>query len=227
MATSKLEKNIDRIIAYLDSCKPVPFSSGRVMVTKDEIYDMLETMKISLPEEISQYKKIVDNRQRILDDAEQKGQDIIAAATEQANQMIEQDSITQAAYERADQIIADAEAQAEQLLADANADASEIRTGALSYASDMLNEVEKVVTHAFDTSKNTADALVGTLYSNIEVLKSNREEIDKELNASNPQEEEETSPEQGESENPAPEEEEGDYDFDVDTFLDNIEDTDN
>ena len=73
MATSKLEKNIDRIIAYLDSCKPVPFSSGRVMVTKDEMYDMLETMKISLPEEISQYKKIVDNRQRILDDAEQKG----------------------------------------------------------------------------------------------------------------------------------------------------------
>ena len=84
----------------------------------------------------------------------------------------------------------------------ANQDANEIRTNALIYAEQMLGEVEKVIGHAFESTRSRCENLVETLHGNLQVLSSNRNELVAELYGQPAQEAAATQdrqPEQGEA----------------------------
>lgn len=178
---NKIETLLDDMADYLESCKPVPFSSSKVMVSKDDIYDLIDALKVAIPEEIKKSRRIMDNSDHILSEAKNRAQELLDEAGNQANNLVSQDTVVTEAYRQADQIIADAEARANEEMAAASRDAGEIRTGAMAYANDLLAEVEKILAHAYDTTRTRSQNLVDSLASNLEILKSNRSEISAQL----------------------------------------------
>ena len=80
MGTSRIEQIIEDIYDFVESCKPKQFSSSRVIVPKDELYDLLDELKLRTPDEIKRYQKIIANRDTILADAEKQAE----AITEEA-----------------------------------------------------------------------------------------------------------------------------------------------
>lgn len=218
MGASRIEQIIEDIYDFVESCKPQAFSSAKVIVPKDELYDLLDELKLRTPDEIKRYQKIIANRDSILSDAEKKAEAMVEEAQIKTDSMINESDIVQQAFDRAHEIMAQAEADANRILQEANEDATQIRTGALAYAEEMLGEVEKVVSHAFESTKSRCDNLVDTLRGNLEILSSNRNEIATELYG-RPATEEAAA---GEEETPGDYGEE-DYNFDEDTFLEDID----
>ncbi len=215
MAQNQIERCIENIYEFVENCKGSTFSQNKVVVPKDELYDLLDELKLRTPDEIKRYQKIIANRDSIIAQAEEKAEQIIEEAKAKAKQLVSEHEIMQQAYARANELVSAAGAEADEMLTGANTDADQIRTGALNYANDIMTDMEKIIEEAYETTRANAERLVAILKENYEVVSTNRAELDTQLN---PQEAAIAFDDPISTVS-----EEGDFDFEEDTFLDNIE----
>ena len=127
-------------------------SSTKVVVPKDELYDLLDDLRRDVPEEIKRYQKILRQREEILDDAEQKAAAILSDAQEQYKALVEEHTIMQEAYQQAEITVQKANEEAERIIANARSQAEEIGNGALYYTGDLLSQAEKVIADAYENA---------------------------------------------------------------------------
>ena len=121
---------IDKLDDLVHNAKPMPLTD-QVRVDKEEIYDILDQMRATIPEEIKQARWIVKERQEMLAEAKREAERIIREAREEQARLIsEQETVRQA------------ENQAEEIIEEARGREREIRLGAEDYADDILNTLE-------------------------------------------------------------------------------------
>ncbi len=123
---------LDELEDIIDKGASVPFS-GRCILERDELMDVLQELKLKLPDDLKQAKWIKEERQRILQEANAEADEIIKAANEKGISMINEHEITQQAMEQARIIIENAQAEAEA-----------IQEASYNYADSLLDTVEKV-----------------------------------------------------------------------------------
>ncbi len=181
MGLSRIEQLIEDIYEFVESCKMSPLSSTKVVVPKDQLYDLLDELRLRTPDEIKRYQKIISNRDAIIADAEDKAATMLADAQEKTKNLISEHEIMQQAYAQANQVLEQANNEARQILSSANADANQIRSGALSYTEDMLNTTEKVLSDAFEMLKARNNGLLSSLEDNLSIVRSNKKEITDQL----------------------------------------------
>ena len=121
---------IDKLDDLVHNAKLVPMT-GQVRVDKDEIYDILDQMRATIPEEIKQARWIVKERQEMLAEAKREAERIVKEARERQNQLVSEEEVTK-----------QAERAAEDIIEDARAREREIRLGAEDYADEILNTLE-------------------------------------------------------------------------------------
>ena len=121
---------IDKLDDLVHNAKPVPLTD-QVRVDKEEVYDILDQMRATIPEEIKQARWIVKERQEMLAEAKREAERIVKEARDQQQRLISQEEITH-----------QAERAAEEIVEDANTRAREIRLGAEDYADEILNTLE-------------------------------------------------------------------------------------
>lgn len=220
MAASRIEQLIEDIYEFIESCKMQPLSSTKVIVPKDELYDLIDELRLRTPDEIKKYQKIIANRDAIIKDAEDKSATMLNEARTQTSALISEHEIMQQAYYQANEIVNQAQEEAQRIINSANQDANDIRFGAISYTNDLLSDVENILSNAYESSKSKYDGLINSLKGNLDIVVNNR----KELNATsynNP------STQQNEEVATAAEansyQENGDYNFDENTFLEDVE----
>ena len=166
MQSSRIEQEIDDIFEFVESCRMQRLSSTKVVVPKDELYDLLDDLRRDVPEEIKRYQKILRQREEILDNAEQKAAAILSDAQEQYKALVEEHAIMQEAYQQAEQIVANARAQA-----------AEIGNGAIYYTRDLLEMSEKTLAAALETTSSNARALESALQGYLDVISQNKAEL--------------------------------------------------
>lgn len=177
MGVSKIEQLIEDIYEFVESCKMQPLSSTKVIVPKDELYDLLDELRLRTPDEIKRYQKILNNKDAILADAQHKAEAILREAENKMSSLVEEHEIMQQAYNQANDLVNSAAAEANEILASANQDAEQIRTGALMYANDLLQDLENILSNAYDSTKSKSDSLLGTLKGNLDIVLNNRREL--------------------------------------------------
>ena len=121
---------IDKLDDTVHNAKPVPLTD-QVRVDKEEIYDILDQMRATIPEEIKQARWIVKERQEMLAEAKRESERIIREAREEQSRLIGDEEVVKQAERQADEIVEDARARER-----------EIRLGAEDYADDILNTLE-------------------------------------------------------------------------------------
>ncbi len=223
---SRIEQLIEDIYEFIESCKMQPLSNTKVVVPKDELYDLLDELRLRTPDEIKRYQKIINNKDAIIADAEEKAAGIIKNAQDQAAALVNENEIMQQAYAQADQMLADANAQADQIVGSAEAEADEVRRGALAYANDLLTQVENILGNAYESVNAKYAAIVNSLKDNLDIVVNNRAEIYRQLVPGDygdaPQEgtgeENQAYPENGDGEYA-----QEDFNFDENTFLNDAE----
>lgn len=177
MSSSKIEQLIDNIYEYIESCKPKGFSTSQVIVPKDELYDLLDELRLRVPDEVKRCQKMLVNRDAIIANAQERAEKIIADAKLQAEALVHDSEIMRQAYLQANEMVSRATQEADGIMQAVNRDAEQIRTGALAYTNDMLAEMERVMSIAYEDTRTKSEALLDSIRQNLEIVSENRREL--------------------------------------------------
>lgn len=177
MSSSKIEQQIDAIEDYIDNCKFQAFSKTNIIVDKDELDELLEELRNRTPEEIKSYRRIIANKENIIEDARRKADDLINDATAQSQQMVDESEIVARAESRAAEIVSAAEEEAQRIMDEANAQVQSIRESANSYVDGMLGSIDNDTTAALNELTSTFGNLHSILSDYITRIRNDRREL--------------------------------------------------
>ncbi|MHC1741266.1 MAG: hypothetical protein AB9897_09180 [Anaerolineaceae bacterium] len=110
---------IDRLEELFNESRPIWFTHSVVM-DEDRLLDLIDQMRVAIPEEIKKSQMIISQRERMQAQATEEANRTLVLAREKADKMVEKDPVTQAAQARADQIIAQARQECDQMKQDAD-----------------------------------------------------------------------------------------------------------
>jgi cell division septum initiation protein DivIVA len=171
MQDSRIEQKIEDIYGFVESCKMQSFSTSKVIVPKNDLYDLLDDLRRDVPEEIKRYRKMLNQRDAILEDAQKKASEILSDAQEQYRALVEEHSIMQQAYQQAEETVRQANEEAQAIVDNARHQADEIGNGAIYYATDMLTMAEKAMAQAYESTVNNSRALETALSGHLEIIR--------------------------------------------------------
>jgi F0F1-type ATP synthase membrane subunit b/b' len=95
---------IDKLDDLVHNAKAVPLTD-QVRIDREEIYDILDQMRATIPEEIKQARWIVKERQEMLAEAKREQDRLLQEAREQAVREASQTEIVKLAERQAQEII--------------------------------------------------------------------------------------------------------------------------
>ena len=134
-----LLENLEEI---LEAGTKVPFST-KVMVDAEELREIIEDIRLKLPDELKQAKWVKEERQRIISDAELEAQKVLKETEGKIINLVDEHEITKKAL-----------AQKEEIIENANKVSKEISEGTREYADNILEKVENVLRATMDLVHN-------------------------------------------------------------------------
>jgi len=145
-----IDKYLDKLDDMLDSAVSLPLGGGRKMIDADKMRDLLDTIRLNLPQEIKDAKADVSDRNQILADAKAEAEDIITRAENRARQLISEQEVTKAAQQSANEMIAETQRKTK-----------EMERATLEYSENALKKSEDALLLVFNEVKSTRLALRG------------------------------------------------------------------
>ena len=127
---SSLETLLSEALELVDGAKAMPLSNS-VLVSREELSDLLVEALDVMPEEIRQARRLLRQRDEILERAEREAEAILDAARERAEHMVSRTELVREAEHRAQRLVDEA--------ADA---ARHLRYEAEDYCENMLAVLE-------------------------------------------------------------------------------------
>jgi cell division septum initiation protein DivIVA len=121
---------IDRIEEALDNARSMPLTRQR-LVDVEKVYEIIDEVRASFPDELKQARWIVKERQEMLEEAEKEANRVLEDARDRAEAMASEQEVVKRANEQAASILDSARQQER-----------EIRLGAEDYADEMLANLE-------------------------------------------------------------------------------------
>jgi len=110
---------IDRLEELFNESKAIPLTHN-VLVDEDRMLELIDQMRIAIPEEVKKAQQVIAQRDRVMAQAQEEANRTLQLSRDKAEQLIQKDMIVQDAQRRADQIINQARAEAEATRADAD-----------------------------------------------------------------------------------------------------------
>jgi cell division septum initiation protein DivIVA len=110
---------IDRLEELFNESKNIPLTRN-VMVDEDRMLDIIDQMRIAIPDEVKKAQQLLGQRDRVLAQAQEEANRTLEIARQKADQLVAKDMIMQEASRRADQVLAQARAEADNMRGDAD-----------------------------------------------------------------------------------------------------------
>lgn len=145
-----IDKYLDKLDDMLDSAVSLPLGGGKKLIDAEKMRDLLDTIRLNLPQEIKDAKAVVADRNQILDDAKAEADDIITRAENRARQLISEQEVTKAAQQSANELIAETQRKTK-----------EMERATLEYSENALKKSEDALLMVFNEVKSTRLALRG------------------------------------------------------------------
>lgn len=149
----------------LDSGKVVPFSS-KISVNREKMYDIINEIRLNIPNEIRQAQKIIEDHDRIINDAKTKAAAILREAENDAKMMTSSHEI----YKRATE-------QASEIMEETKKSSRDMRLNAMDYADEILAKTEAMVKEAMDNLDQQHRIMDDYFGRTVDVLYQNRQEL--------------------------------------------------
>lgn len=104
-------KVIEEFEDLISKSKRLPLTSN-IIINEGKIYEFLDRLKASFPEEFKQARWIVKERDQVLDDSRKEADRIVKEAQENANKLVSETEIIKKAHRESEIIIKQAETKA-------------------------------------------------------------------------------------------------------------------
>ena len=158
---------VDRLEELFNESRPIPLTHN-VIVNEDRILDIIDQMRVTIPDEMKKAQQVLSQRDRVLAQAQEEANRTLAIAREKSDHMLERDALAQAAKVQADEIISKALSDSEKSRRDAD-----------KYVIDTLMRIEYELERMLNQARNGILALQSV--SSGEIPPAEIGEIDDEL----------------------------------------------
>jgi hypothetical protein len=133
---------IDRLEELFNQSKTIPLTRN-VMVDEDRMLDIIDQMRIAIPEEVKKAQQLLGQRDRVLAQAQEEANRTIEIARQKSEQLVAKDMIVVEAQRRADQILSQARSEADNIRGDAD-----------DYVIDSLHQLESELERNLNQVRN-------------------------------------------------------------------------
>ena len=133
---------VDRLEELFNESRPIPLTHN-VIVDEDRILEIIDQMRISIPEEVKKAQQVIAQRDRMLAQAQEEANRTITLAKQKSEEFVTRDAIVQAAQSRA-----------EQVMIQARADTEAMRREADDYILNSLSTLESELTRLLNQARN-------------------------------------------------------------------------
>ena len=147
MAEELIEVILDQMTDSIMKAKNIPLTQYKAL-DHDFILDCIDNIRMNLPDEIKQAKKIVNERKAIIDDAKRNAEEVITRAESRARELTETSMITKAAQTRAAEI----EKKAQE-------STKAVKTATNNYIIDMLTRTETILSANIEAVRRAKGAI--------------------------------------------------------------------
>ena len=138
---------VDRLEELFNNSKPIPLSRN-VVVDENSFMDIIDQMRISIPDEIKKAQQVIAQKDRILAQAQEEANRTVALAREKSEKMAEKSEVYQAA-----------QAKVEQFTEQARKDALQNQQEADRYVVDTLSGLERELKNVLQQVQNGIKSL--------------------------------------------------------------------
>ena len=145
---AQVETMLENLEEVLEEGMAVPLSGGKRMVDVDAARDIIDDIRINMPQEILQAKAIVQDRAQILAKAKKEAEEMVRAAEERARKLLDRE-----------EIVRQAEEKAKTITSEANQQASQLRATVTKYCDNMLATTQERLQKSFNEMKIVRDNL--------------------------------------------------------------------
>jgi len=152
---------LEELEDILEKGRTVPFTE-KCIVEKNELLDIIKEIRLNLPDELKQAKWIREERERIIAEAQKDAEDIVKEAENRIISMIDEHEITRKAYDKKNEIIAEA-----------NEMYREYNKDAINYADGILSNIEDNMIKLGET----LGSVEASIKSALETIQNNRKEL--------------------------------------------------
>ncbi len=105
---------LQQLEELITEAKSMPLSTS-VLVNREEVLELVQELRASLPEEIKQARWVVKDREQLLTKARRDAEGIIQEALEEQRRYVSQEEVVRASVREAERLLEEARQQARQL----------------------------------------------------------------------------------------------------------------
>lgn len=138
---------LNEVEEIVDHGPKIPMT-GKVLVDDTVIFELLDRVRAALPEELTNAKWVLKERERILNEAQVEAQRLMERGKNYVDKMTVEN-----------EVVKQAQSYGEDIVRQAQTFAHEVKIGAVQYADEMLQHVEQ------------------SLYETLQALRKNREQL--------------------------------------------------
>ena len=140
---------VDRLEELFNESRAIPLTHN-VIVDEDRMLDLIDQMRVAIPEEVRKSQQLLQQKDRVLAQAQEEATRTIGLARDKSDHLVDRDSIVQSAQSRADQIVDQAKI-----------DAEATRREADEYVLDTLTRLEMELERVLNQVRNGIQSIRG------------------------------------------------------------------
>lgn len=130
----EIEKLLNELEDMIEVSWHLPMSGGKSLLDAKEIQRIVEDLRLKLPKEIIQARKIIDEKEQMFENAKIEIEKMVETSKEKIQEMVNNSEITEKAKVLAGDIISDARSKA-----------NEIQQSANQYVDNVMKDLEKTM----------------------------------------------------------------------------------
>jgi cell division septum initiation protein DivIVA len=133
MSRMQLVILLDRLENIVENSSKIPLT-GRVVLDRDEVLDLIDEIRLSIPEEIEKAEWIIKERDALVSEGQKEARDVVRKAQEYIGKSISESDIVKKAKEEAERTLDETRKATKQLRDDAEV-----------YAESQLEKLEQIL----------------------------------------------------------------------------------
>ena len=148
---------VDRLEELFNESRPIPLTHN-VIVDEDRMLDLIDQMRVAIPEEVKKAQQVLSQRDRIMAQSQEEANRTLALAREKSEGLVEQSAIVEAARIRVKEIEAEALREAERTRREAD-----------NYVIETLSQLEVQLERSLNQARNGIMALKNVSPAPVEI----------------------------------------------------------
>lgn len=143
----ELEILLNRLEALVADSPRLPLT-GKVLVDAQEILSLVRDLRLTLPDDVREARRLLDERQSIMEEAREEAAAALSRAENQADRLVDESTVLLEAQEKAENLVAESERVAR-----------EIRLRAREYADETLERLQGQLERMLETLTHNREDL--------------------------------------------------------------------